>query len=115
VPEWSEAPAIQLSQLAPFADLDPAVLGALEVASTIVELEPGEILFRQGDPGDALYVIVTGRVQVLIEQANGPSPITDVSGPPARLRLAMASSSCARASGSRATPNGPTMCVGEKK
>ena len=68
-------PEIQLSQLAPFADLDASLLSEIEAQSTIVHLEPGQTLFRQSDPGDALYVIITGHVQVLIEPANGPAHV----------------------------------------
>lgn len=31
------------------------------------EIEPGTPLFRQGDPSDALYVVVHGRLQVIVE------------------------------------------------
>jgi CRP-like cAMP-binding protein len=34
-------------------------------AVDLVELEEGQVLFRQGDPGDALYVIAEGEVVVL--------------------------------------------------
>ena len=39
---------------------------ALEHSFTRVELKAGEILFSQGDPGHSLYVIVTGRLAVLV-------------------------------------------------
>jgi predicted acylesterase/phospholipase RssA/CRP-like cAMP-binding protein len=58
-------------------------LPADEAAAVGAELEPvviagGEWLFRQGDPGNALYVVVRGRLQVWID---GPEP----GGPAARL------------------------------
>lgn len=31
-----------------------------------VALAPDQVLFRQGDPGDALYIVVTGQVRVLV-------------------------------------------------
>lgn len=31
-----------------------------------VHLEAGEVLFRQGDPGDAFYMVVTGEVEVVV-------------------------------------------------
>jgi NTE family protein len=64
--------ATLLSQFAPFAGLDPSIVGELEAHSTIVQLDPGGTLFRQGEPGDALYVVVTGSVEMRIEQAAGP-------------------------------------------
>jgi len=52
-----------------FAGLPSDALEALVENLSLVLLEPGEHLFREGDPGDALYVIVEGEVSV---QAEGP-------------------------------------------
>ncbi|MBL0212916.1 MAG: cyclic nucleotide-binding domain-containing protein [Myxococcales bacterium] len=52
-----------------FAGLPKQALEALVENLTIVPLETGVALFREGDPGDALYVIVEGEVAV---QAEGP-------------------------------------------
>ena len=53
-----------LSGTALFGALDPdalaSVMGELEPKS----LEGGQVLFRQGDPGDALYVVLSGRLRV---------------------------------------------------
>jgi CRP-like cAMP-binding protein len=48
-----------------FAGLSSEVLEALVGHLALVALEPGQVLFRAGDPGDALYVIVEGEVSVL--------------------------------------------------
>ncbi len=52
-----------------FAGLPHHTLAALVENLTIVSLEAGIALFKEGDPGDALYVIVEGEVSV---QAEGP-------------------------------------------
>ncbi len=52
-----------------FAGLPHQTLESLVANLTIVSLETGVALFREGDPGDALYVIVEGEVSV---QAEGP-------------------------------------------
>jgi CRP-like cAMP-binding protein len=52
-----------------FAGLPAEALEALVEELTLVELEAGQALFHEGDPGDALYVIVEGEVSV---QAEGP-------------------------------------------
>ncbi|MBA3817762.1 MAG: cyclic nucleotide-binding domain-containing protein [Deltaproteobacteria bacterium] len=52
-----------------FAGLPSDALEALVEHLDLVTLEAGEQLFREGDPGDALYVIVEGEVSV---QAEGP-------------------------------------------
>lgn len=52
-----------------FAGLESETLQALVENLSLIALERGEHLFREGDPGDALYVIVEGEVSV---QAEGP-------------------------------------------
>ncbi|MBA3459761.1 MAG: cyclic nucleotide-binding domain-containing protein [Deltaproteobacteria bacterium] len=52
-----------------FAGLPAEALEALVSHLSLVPLEAGIALFKEGDPGDALYVIVEGEVSV---QAEGP-------------------------------------------
>ncbi len=52
-----------------FAGLPSAALEALVEELQLVSLEPGEVLFREGDPGDALFVIAEGELSI---QAEGP-------------------------------------------
>jgi CRP-like cAMP-binding protein len=52
-----------------FAGLSQEALGSLVQQLTLVHLGVDEVLFHEGDPGDALYVIVEGEVAV---QAEGP-------------------------------------------
>jgi CRP-like cAMP-binding protein len=52
-----------------FAGLSQEALGSLVQQLTLVHLGRGEVLFHEGDPGDALYVIVEGEVSV---SAEGP-------------------------------------------
>jgi CRP-like cAMP-binding protein len=52
-----------------FAGLSQEALGTLVQQLTLVHLARGEVLFREGDPGDALYVICEGEVSV---SAEGP-------------------------------------------
>jgi CRP-like cAMP-binding protein len=52
-----------------FAGMPSDALQALVANLQLVSLDPGELLFREGDPSDALYVIVEGEVSV---QAEGP-------------------------------------------
>jgi CRP-like cAMP-binding protein len=52
-----------------FAGLEADTLQALVENLELMQLDRGEHLFREGDPGDALYVIVEGEVSV---QAEGP-------------------------------------------
>jgi CRP-like cAMP-binding protein len=50
-----------------FAGLSSEALEALVGHLELVVLDPGQVLFREGDPGDALYVIVEGEVSVVLE------------------------------------------------
>lgn len=52
-----------------FAGLSSELLEALVAHLALVSLEPGRALFREGDPGDALYVIVEGEVSVVVAEA----------------------------------------------
>jgi predicted acylesterase/phospholipase RssA/CRP-like cAMP-binding protein len=58
--------ALHLSSL--FDSLPPDVLRSLETELEMVTLLGGEVLFRQGDPGDYLCLVVSGRVSVLSER-----------------------------------------------
>ena len=59
--------ALQATPL--FAGLPSDALEALVSRLVIVTLEPGDVLFREGDPGDSLYVVVEGEVAM---QTEGP-------------------------------------------
>jgi CRP/FNR family transcriptional regulator, cyclic AMP receptor protein len=53
-----------------FADLDPRSLQAIALLAREREARPGEVLMREGEPGDEFVVIVEGTVHV--EQAGEP-------------------------------------------
>jgi signal transduction histidine kinase len=48
-----------------FADLTDEDLDCLEQGATIVELEPGQSLFNEGDDGDQAYVITDGEIDIV--------------------------------------------------
>jgi hypothetical protein len=50
-----------------FADLDPKTFASLLMNARVVELKNEEVLFKQGDRGDALYVIARGTCGVIDE------------------------------------------------
>ncbi len=47
-----------------FASLDDAILEKLEKGINLKSFNQGDIIFREGDPGDSLYVIRTGFVKI---------------------------------------------------
>ena len=58
-----------------FAQLPPETRARVEAAATPMRLPADEWLFRQGDEGDAFYVVHSGRVEVVVEHATGPEVI----------------------------------------
>ena len=51
-----------------FSKLPPDMLAHLASVARDVEIAAGQVLFRDGDPGDTLYVLKTGRVEVLVDE-----------------------------------------------
>jgi CRP-like cAMP-binding protein len=55
-----------------FAGIEPSKLKLLAFTSERVAFEPGQALFRQGDMGDAAYVILEGSAEILVDSDAGP-------------------------------------------
>ncbi len=55
-----------------FAEIEPTKLKLLAFMSERVAFDPGKLLMRQGDPGDAAYVIIEGHVEVIADTPVGP-------------------------------------------
>jgi EmrB/QacA subfamily drug resistance transporter len=73
-PQVVEQPALRepapvvldgLGHLPLFCGLSDEALARLERAARDVEVDAGDLLFEQGDPSDGLYVLRSGRLQVL--------------------------------------------------
>ncbi len=71
-PERAEEPIVlnaetaALARVPLFSEMDPGRLKLLAFASKRLTFAPGEELFRQGDVGDAAYVILKGEVDVFV-------------------------------------------------
>ncbi len=61
-----------------FASLEPAKLKLLAFTSERVAFEPGQTLFRQGDRGEAAFIIVEGEAEILVNGERGLVPIAKV-------------------------------------
>ena len=63
----------QLVALLPglFGPLDEALLQEIESAAEWVSLPQGGVLFEQGDPGEAAYIVVNGRLQAVVRGVAG--------------------------------------------
>jgi CRP-like cAMP-binding protein len=72
---------LNLKKASLFRDLPESLLAALADKVTKERLEPGQVLFRKGDIGDALYVIDDGRVKIVTENAKGGELVLNECGP----------------------------------
>ena len=55
-----------LAQIPFFTDLPPDELDRLMSELAVVKLKSGEILFQEGDPGEHLYIVVKGELEILM-------------------------------------------------
>lgn len=62
---------LRLASAGLFADVDPALLEALEPDLELVRLEPGEVLVRQGEMGHVMYVLTSGELEVHVAGSDG--------------------------------------------
>jgi len=79
-----------LSQVELFRGLDADAAARLQAAMTRREFASGQIVFGEGDPGDALYVIVRGTASVRVATAPGIDPDLPASEASARRSAAAA-------------------------
>ena len=62
-----------------FAKIEPARLKLLAFTSEHVEFRPGEAICRQGDPGDAAYIVLEGSADVVVQAEGGPMTVAQIS------------------------------------
>ncbi len=60
-----------LTEVDLFADLDPDTLTQLVASARSLKLQRGDVLFREGDEADTLYVTVSGRVAIANRSIDG--------------------------------------------
>ncbi|MGM9511876.1 cyclic nucleotide-binding domain-containing protein [Larkinella sp. GY13] len=54
-----------------FGDFDDTVLSTITPLLEGIEIQGGDCLFRQDDPGDSLYFVMSGRLQALVTEGGG--------------------------------------------
>lgn len=64
-----------------FSALDENTAQRLQDTMDPRSLTRGEVVFREGDPGDSLYVIVSGKVKLARTSADGRESLMSVLGP----------------------------------
>ena len=63
-----------------FGGLDDALLRQLLGQLDCAHLESGQTLFHKGDPGDAMYIVIQGRLRFVLEDESGGSHILGEAG-----------------------------------
>ena len=61
-----------------FAKIEPARLKLLAFTSEHVEFRSGEAICRQGDPGDAAYIVLEGSADVVVQAEGGPMTVAKI-------------------------------------
>ena len=54
-----------------FSGVDAAKLKLLAFTSKVVSFKAGDVLFRQNDPGDSAYVILSGKARIFVDGPDG--------------------------------------------
>ena len=67
-----------LRSLPMFADMPANKLKLLAFASDRVAFQEGEVLFRQGDDGDAAYIIIDGKVDVIVSSNDTDQKVAEL-------------------------------------
>ncbi len=67
-----------LRQVPLFSRVAPSKLKLLAFASDRVTYRAGEEVFHQGDAGDAAYVILSGRADILTDSPNGEIKVAEL-------------------------------------
>jgi CRP-like cAMP-binding protein len=61
-----------------FSGIEPTKLKLLAFTSDRVSYSAGQILFRQGDEGDAAYVILSGTAEILVDSEGGQIKVAEL-------------------------------------
>lgn len=64
-----------------FAALDDETVQALQATMSKVHLDRGEVLFREGQRGDRLYVITAGKIKLGRTSSDGRENLLSIQGP----------------------------------
>jgi len=64
-----------LARIPLFADLPSDELDQLITTLDVVELNDGEVLFHEGDPGEHLYIVVNGELEIIMGVGGAEEPV----------------------------------------
>ena len=58
-----------------FKGLDDSILDEITHLVEVIRIPGDEVLFQQGDPGDGLYIVITGRLRVTVKREGNPEEV----------------------------------------
>ena len=61
-----------------FERMEPAKLKLLAISSDRVNFRPNAVMMRQGDDGDAAYVVISGKGDVIIDTPGGEIKVAEI-------------------------------------
>src|SRR5256885_12337424 len=64
-----------------FQGVDPDAADSLAKEMDTIEVRKGEIVFSEGEPGDSLYIVLSGKLKVGRRAADGRQNLIAVMGP----------------------------------
>ncbi|MSP43566.1 MAG: cyclic nucleotide-binding domain-containing protein [Alphaproteobacteria bacterium] len=67
-----------LRKVALFSNIEPAKLKLLAFTSERMNFDAGQSLMRQGDLGNAAYLILSGEADILVDAGGGPVRVASV-------------------------------------
>ena len=79
-PDSTALPLLEQTRL--FAHLDSEGLRQLATRASMRRYRRGEVVFREGDPGDWLFVVGSGRLKVVVSSAQGDEMVLAALTPP---------------------------------
>jgi predicted acylesterase/phospholipase RssA/CRP-like cAMP-binding protein len=60
-----------LRSMSPFAEMDEALIAKICHEMRLLEIEPGAVLVRQNDEATSLFIVASGRFEVVVRDDNG--------------------------------------------
>jgi CRP/FNR family cyclic AMP-dependent transcriptional regulator len=70
-----------LSRAGIFQGVEPAAIAALTKELVPAEFPRGHVIFHEGEPGDNLYIIVSGKVKIGRQKGDGRENLITIMGP----------------------------------
>src|SRR6187551_1928420 len=64
-----------------FQGVDPEAAEALAKEMDTIEVRKGDIVFNEGDPGDSLYIVLSGKIKLGRRAADGRQNLIALTGP----------------------------------